>query len=177
VLVVFGLTLWNWLYPFLRLESQLLNYAAFSALCLSIWLGLYPALTIRRDGLRVLTSMSVILVGLLALPLACIAAGATAVSLLSEPDPGLEVLASVPMGNQVVVIHRTNCGAPCAFGIGVRRERRILPGLLRVQQLPGFYPADTASYTVVDAHTIEISVPDYAPHRRSPVASRVYHLP
>jgi hypothetical protein len=60
---------------------------------------------------------------------------------------------SLPHGGALVV-YRTNCGATCDFGIVVRQERALIPGLLLVRNVYGKYPAHDA--------LVEITAPDRA---------------
>lgn len=55
-------------------------------------------------------------------------------------------------------LYRTNGGATTAFGVVIRQERTVLPGLLHVRPLDDIYPCSSLDATAVD-HGVAISVP------------------
>jgi hypothetical protein len=90
-------------------------------------------------------------------------------------DRSFEALGVVPVEGGRVSIYRTNCGATCNYGVAVRQERSLLPGVLLVRRLPGFYPAYAATVETLGPRTVRVSVPPTG--RRSgsdTVRSRVY---
>jgi len=92
-------------------------------------------------------------------------------------NSAFEPIASVPMGGYSVGIYRTNCGAPCSFGIYPLQEKQIMPGILLVRALPGFEPADKAAFKVIGKDALLLQVPEYFDGEvRTPARSRVYHL-
>jgi len=74
---------------------------------------------------------------------------------ISAPDPSFLPLhrLSLPAGGSLVV-YRTDCGAPCSFGIVVRQERALVPGLLLVR--------DVYAHDDIDDASVEIMTPEWA---------------
>jgi len=81
-------------------------------------------------------------------------------------DPGFEYLHSTQLSRSRVAAYRTNGGATTSFGIVVRHEKPILPGVYRVEEIFHSYPAFEADVTVVGENEVKISVPPYGPARQ-----------
>lgn len=165
----------NWHYEVLRFSSPTLN-----ALALLGGLGLTVValvIAVRRFSGWMRASA----VGLLLVPLAysLFFGGFVTVHLLrllSEGgvDAGFEPLGAVPVEQGRVSVYRTNCGATCSFGVAVRHERRLLPGVLLVRRLEGFYPAYQADFEALGPRTIRVSVPAYGRDAADSARSRTY---
>ena len=77
-----------------------------------------------------------------------------------------EDLSFVPIGEAAfdsyrVRMYRTDCGATCAYGVAVRQERKILPGIALVRQLSGFYPEEHVDYAIVGPNQLVINGREY----------------
>jgi hypothetical protein len=168
-------------FPFVRFSNAFANVAVGTLSFLLPFLAAFFAFVIPKRWLT-----TVIVVALL-LPLLC----ASAVGLLfgglsivdmfrTGSDASFERIASAPMIGYSVGIYRTNCGAPCSYGIYPLQEKQIVPGILLVRPLPGFDEADAATYKVIGQDTLLINVPpyvdDYHPWASIPARSKTYHL-
>jgi hypothetical protein len=83
--------------------------------------------------------------------------------LVSDVDYSFERLRQEQVAKQAFGVFRTNGGATTSFGIVVRRERVIIPGLLAVKEICSCYPADDVRLMRVNAHTLRCAFPAYSP--------------
>ena len=158
------LVLLNWRSPILRLEPAYLNNVAFAATCLSPWLAVYLVGGFRNAAARIALRTIFLWAGVVLLPLA----------IGSLIGGGRGHLGTINTGRHIVKLYETNCGAPCSFGVAVRQERRLIPGVLLVRDLHGFYPAAAPTYTVINPDSIRVDVPAYG--GSDPARSRAYRL-
>jgi hypothetical protein len=159
------LVMLNWLSPFLRLEPGYLNKLVFGATCLSPWFALLLVRPFRHPAARITLRTLSIGAGVALFPLA--------VGSL-YPVGFTADLGTIDTGRHTVKLYETNCGAVCSFGVAVRQEKRLIPGIVLVRDLAGFYPAATPTYAVINRDSIRIDVPPYA--GRVPARSRAYRL-
>jgi hypothetical protein len=158
------LVLLNWRRPFLRLEPAYLNNVVFGATCLSPWLAVYLVGRLPHAAARIALRTIFICAGVVLFPLA----------MGSLMGSGWSDLGTIETGRHIVKLYETNCGAPCSFGVAVRQERRLIPGVVLVRDLYGFYPAAWPTYTVINPDSIRVEVPAYG--GRAPARSRTYRL-
>ena len=64
-------------------------------------------------------------------------------------NPAFERIHRIDFNNYQVSIYRTNGGAMTSFGVIIRQEKIILPGILLVKNLFRKYPASDAQYKKV----------------------------
>jgi hypothetical protein len=130
---------------------ELESWKAQKVLVLLFWLSpfalLILALNVRRSLWR---WFAIIATGLLmvvaVLPASCTAFDVV-LSLPTEPsDPGFDPVLRQRNGSSDLVLYRTNCGATCSYGLVLRQERRIVPGLRIARRLADWYPAYTATH-------------------------------
>jgi hypothetical protein len=170
-LAVVGLAILDWMRPYLAFRSHVANGLAFAVIMLvAPWGAVAFARDLSNKWPRRVGTIATEVVAIVALPLvlfgACDAAAAP-----------WERISTIETGRHTVAIYLTNCGVPCSFGLVVRQEREILPGVLIVRDLDNFYPyyprADPETEILgPDALRITLSEDgDWAPGR-----SRVYHL-
>lgn len=76
-------------------------------------------------------------------------------------DPAFETVSSTNVGSARVVIYRTNGGATTAFGIVVRAEKVILPGVYLGHDLLNIYGADNVGISLVSSNSIKIDSIDF----------------
>jgi hypothetical protein len=91
-------------------------------------------------------------------------------------DPGFEYLHSISLPKSRVAAYRTNGGATTSFGIVVRQETPILPGVYRVEEIFHAYPGFEADMTVVGENEVKISVPPYGSARQLVAQESVVRL-
>ena len=127
---------------------------------------------VRRGRWRIAATLSMgLLVMLSLLPAACAALEVTDVS--RDKDFGFEPVWRQQRGVSELVLYRTNCGAPCSFGLVLRQERRIVPGVRAVRRLDGWYPADSATLSPISSNRVRIEVPPYGYKRPNPIIDTV----
>jgi hypothetical protein len=180
-LLVFVLLQADSYYPFVRFTNAFADVAVGTLSFLLPFLAAFFALIIPRRWLT-----TVIALALLS-PLLCLSAVGLLLGSLSiadafrtGSDASFERIASAPMVGYSVGIYRTNCGAPCSYGIQPLQEKQIIPGIVLVRALPGFDQAGEATCKVIGQDTLLINVPpyvdDYHPSESIPARSRTYHL-
>ena len=74
-------------------------------------------------------------------------------------DPIFEFLNSTPIRGCRLAVYRTNLGATTAYGIVVRQEMTVVPGLLVVKRVYAF-PGSEAQVSPVGEDAVSISSPD-----------------
>jgi hypothetical protein len=176
LLVIYALVIANWTWPIIRFTSPTLNALVLLAAFVLPWIALvcatrFPSLWARGAAMVVLAPL------LLYTAFFGFFLVLNLVDLVKDGrDPSFAPLAAVAMDGYRVGLYRTNGGATTSFGVAVRQERQLAPGLLLVRQLHGFYPASEARYEVLARDRIRVSVPEYTPDRPETAESRVYRL-
>jgi len=180
-LLVFVLLQANGSFPIVRLSSDSANYAVGTLSFILPFLTAFFAFVVPK---RWLTSALIVV---FLLPILCFSAVGLFFEALMARDvwrtglnPSFERISTVPLAGYSVGIYRTNCGAPCSYGIYPLQEKQIIPGILLVRQLDGFGDAGEATYKVIGPDTLMLSIPAYVDNDRPwesiPARSRVYHL-
>jgi hypothetical protein len=129
---------------------------------------------IRRSRLRVATILvSSVLAALSSLPAGCAALdvssmGAEASDLGFEP----KLHQSTPAGDDLV-LYRTNCGVPCSFGLVLRQERRLVPGVRVARVIAEWYPADSATLTFLSPQLVRLDIAPYGSRRQTSIVQNV----
>jgi hypothetical protein len=152
-LAAFWLALANWFHPVLRLAMDYANCVALWLLLLLPWgaaIVAFARITGRTRWLVLALTIPAIVVG--AVPFAM-----TSLDLLVTPvgesDGIYTPIGRLPLPHGgTLVIYRTNCGAMCDYGVVVRQERTLVPGLLLVRNIYQRYHAQDAA--------VEILAPD-----------------
>ncbi len=162
-LALFVLIQADGLYPVLRLEGAATNQIVGAASFLLPFLALKHALNVPR---YTLTKVAVT-IALMPLLFASIFAGFVEVYsasevLLTGSNPTFELLARTSMDGYSVAAYRTNCGAPCSFGVYLLQERPIFPGVLLVRALDSFDSADGASFEKLGGNRLRVNVRKYS---------------
>lgn len=169
---IYLLVLLNVFYPAVRLNFAAANYGAF-ALAQFIPIRILTTARLGAGWRR----WSALVVGTLllvpAFPLGLGAAGCAVLS-LSE-DRSFERQQTMPTDFGTVTIYRTNGGATTAFGIVVRQECRVVPGLLVVRQLAHGYPADESHIELQSRGAVHIVFVDNG-ERPAARNDRIVHL-
>jgi ABC-type sulfate transport system permease component len=96
-----------------------------------------------------------------ALPLVVVGFHLLSLTAANGIDSGFELINAVPIDGGRIAVYRTDGGALTSFGIVVRQERLVVPGVLVVRKLCGGYPAKEAQVTVEPSGWASIHVPDY----------------
>jgi len=143
---------------------------------LLFWLSplilLVLAAQVRKGRWRIAATLSTgLLVIVSLLPAGCAALEVTDVS--RDKDFGFEPVWRQQRATSELVLYRTNCGAPCSFGLVLRQERRIVPGVRAFRRLDGWYPADSATVSPISSNTLRIEISPYGYKRPNPIIDTV----
>jgi hypothetical protein len=159
LLLAFFLAKANWDHPVLRFDSPMANHLVL-ALALftpvAAFIVTWRATHGWRRAVALLALAPLLLIGSIAGAVIVLDTVFGAAELWAGQDGALEVWGIQEIGATRVVAYRTNCGATCAYGIQLRVERRIVPGLRLVRSEGSWYPADDA--TLVKRGTNEVFV-------------------
>jgi hypothetical protein len=136
-----ALFLWQLRHPAIRFSSPLVNFVIGSALAFVLPWGAARMLWSagRRHWSRVIR---VCIVALL-IPYSLIALVGSAMSAFAfrgGHDLSFDRVAELPWDGTFVRLYRTDGGATTDYGIVVRHERGIVPGIMLVRTLDLFYP-------------------------------------
>ena len=80
---------------------------------------------------------------------------------LGNKDYSFEKISTHKIGQNHISVFRTSGGATTSFGIVIRQENTILPGLLYTKRLYSRYKAYTAIISKVDQDKIKCIIPEY----------------
>ncbi|MEA2165094.1 MAG: hypothetical protein QOK37_3221 [Thermoanaerobaculia bacterium] len=176
LLAAFVLVLANWSHPVVRLEPAWINPPALLTAFTLPWLATVSLMkAVRTAWDRVL--MVCVLLPFTLYTLTCGPfIGMEAVdSLRDRSNPGFEFVRSEAVFPGRISLYRTNGGATTSFGIAVRHELRIVPGVVLVRELEGFYPAFDGTVAVLSPNRVRVTVPGYEGQRPDP-ETREYRL-
>jgi hypothetical protein len=154
---------WNWMHPVLRFTDPLANRVALLLLLLIPWLGvwlIWSYLGVWRRAVFVGALLPFLayntfcagLVGIFDLPFA----------LVSPSSLGFDPVDRVAFPHSAAVLYLTDCGATCSWGLELRHELQILPGLLLVRDVAGWYPAHKAVLRRVGPWELDVVIAPYA---------------
>ena len=159
------------------LGIELESWKAQKVLTLLFWLSplalLVLAMQVRRSlwGWLAIIATSLLTIGSV-IPAGC--AGLEVGFMPAEhSDPSFEPMLRQRSGSTDLVVYRTNCGAPCSFGLVLRQERRILPGVRIARRLANWYPAASATLTPLSPQLIRVQVAPYGDRRPDPIVQDV----
>lgn len=154
--------------PVLRLASAVANALAFLGASALPWAALVAGQRVLRGRASAAHALLLAPVLLGTIPLgtcALLTAGDTA---RRGVDHSFAPRRTLRLGPARVRVYRTNCGAPCDFGVVVRHERALLPGLLLVRDVGRWYHAQDATVRPIPGG-IEVTVVPTDPRYRVPV--------
>lgn len=165
--VVYAIGMYNAWSPSVRFASALANWIALGGMQL-IPIALF-ALSLSTGALwtRALRAIALIPIVVVAAIFASCAAFEGASIVARGTSPSFERLSSIPFSNGGLTAYRTNGGAMTSFGIVVRQECVLLPGILRVRDVWSAYPAYEVSMRRIGADRFQFSTPAYGKRRRT----------
>ena len=144
---VFGLELASW-------RAQSVLYLLF---CLVPIAMVVLTFRVRRGAPRVIAvTVAVLLAVLGLLPATC--AGLELTYLGYPANPFFEPIGRLPFLRGELVLYRTDCGAPCTFGLVLRQERQVLPGIREARDLASWSDADTATMTLLSPGLVRVEL-------------------
>jgi hypothetical protein len=133
-------------FPVLRFSSGAANQIAFVASCGLPWIAFVFGFSLQNARTRWMVCIAIVPTLLWSV----VAAGGT----LIAAGTGFQPVNRMKAGPSAIAIYRLNGGATTDFGLLIRQERRVLPGLELVKNLDLFYPAYSASSEIVGPNTI-----------------------
>ena len=156
VLVSFLLIILNYYYPIFRFTNLLANYFGGLIFCLSPMFLFYNSAYLSHNFLELLSAIIFIPLSLLFLVILLFVIIDISNKIMKGKDYSFENIHKIMTGDFDIKIYRSNGGATTAFGIIVRQEREILPGLLLVKELYPKYDCDDIKYKMDDKKTLLI---------------------
>lgn len=159
----------NWWFEWLRFSSPRANHLFMAAVLLLpvilfIMVHRLPSLKIRTIGIVLM--FPILLVSILLLT------GWAFMMTMWVPgvwqkdvDYSFEKIRQEVISGNNYSIFRTNWGATSSFGIVVRREVKVLPGLLRVKRVCECYPANEVQLLKNEKGSFECLFPPYGTKR------------
>jgi uncharacterized SAM-binding protein YcdF (DUF218 family) len=166
----------NWTWPTFRFASPVANTSVLLVGFLLPWLAAWYAVRLPHRWAQILVLMGLLPLLLYTSFFGFFASMHLASVVESGEDTSFQLLERAPYNGSHVAIYRTNGGATTSFGISVRHERKLLPGLLLVRQLGGFYPASEAVYEFPSTEQIRVSVGAYREDSPDSAGTRVFDL-
>jgi hypothetical protein len=149
----------NWRSPTVRMSAGWLNPVVFLVAMALPTVGLVVVWSLRgptphKEHVRRALAMA------LCLPAIVVSAPLMFLATLDLAFGGVahDPIGRVAVGDSRVVVYRTDGGATTAFGILVRQEHEILPGVLRVAELASAYRAAHARVEVLDRDHVRLTV-------------------
>ncbi len=151
----------NWISPTLRFDSQLANQVAFLVAMLVplLAVAVEPGVASHADAW--LTRLPLIPFALVGVLMSLPSAVGIYETARDGADPSFTAIAHYDDAPLQFTVYRTKCGVTCSYGIVVRAESRLLPGLLFVRNVFKAYPADTAAVRPLAGHRLEVAVPSH----------------
>jgi hypothetical protein len=143
--------------PVIRLSSALANAVVFLGASALPWVALASGQRVLRGWASAAHALLLAPVLLFTLPLGTCALLTAGAATPRGVDPSFEPRHTLDIGPSRVRVYRTNCGATCDFGVVVRHERPLAPGLLVVREVGNWYHAYDATVRPV-AGGVEVTV-------------------
>jgi hypothetical protein len=106
--------------------------------------------------------------GLLPFVFVAVLSGVVSVFALVFP-PAIDRVQTIDLGLTTIAAYQTNGGATTSFGMIVRQEMRVVPGVLLIRVLAHEYPAERVLIERTSDRTIRLTFPAYGDRRPQPV--------
>jgi MFS family permease len=143
---------------FLRAVNPSVNYLIYSLFCFLVPISIISAGLSARASRKWLFVLSLVLAIAISIPTGFLGALAFDEALRIKRlghDPSLQLIKDVADSEYRYRLYRTNCGATCAFGLELRKERNIPFGLKIVRPVWSFYGAEDGELSISESE-IEI---------------------
>lgn len=153
----------NVMFPTVLFEDGRLNRTV-CAIAQIVPITAWTYIVLRWNGWRLVCGG----IGLLPVVLlaTCVAIGSLADNAF---EPGFDRTHHIELGWTQVAAYQTNGGATTSFGMNVRQERRLFPGVLLVRELANVYPAYSVTIERPSNRIIRLTFPPYDGRRPTPV--------
>jgi len=159
----------NWWFEWLRFSSPRMNYLFMAAvflipIILILIVTRFPNQKISNIGTLIMLPFTLSSILLLAGWIFLMIVWIPEVW-LKDVDFSFEKIRQDVVNDEKYAIYRTNGGATTSFGITVRRETKVLPGLLQVKRICECYPADDVQLLKRNAESLDCIFPPYGTKR------------
>jgi hypothetical protein len=170
----YGAGVGNLALPTIRLRFQVANYLFFALIQLIPLILVVVALRWRGWGRYVLVGFGMLLM-IPATPLGLGAAACAVESIADGADLSFERINAMKTPRGAIGVYRTNGGATTSYGIVLRQECQIAPGILVVRNVGREYPAHTVQLENLGEDVVRASFPPYG-DQRSQLTVQILHL-
>jgi hypothetical protein len=175
--ILYALLIANWWSGGVRFSSPRLNYlfmaAAFCSPLLAAWIAITAANRLWRLSLAVIAPIALVSAALSAGTVFMLVLWVPDV-LLRDVDRSFQRMREQRVGDETLAVFRTNGGATTDYGVVVRRETVLLPGLRFVTPLCASYPADDVRLSRVGTTTTRCEFPS---DPNQPAGARTIDVP
>jgi hypothetical protein len=151
----------NWRAEVMRFESPAVNYVVM-LIGLAVPIALVPlAFGFKGWGRKIVGAIF----PLLLIPLSLLLGMFSWIMLADISNTGIdssfERLECIQLPHSRVTVYRTNGGATTDFGVALRHEMTLLPGVLLVRRIESLYPAYEAKVTTSGGNIVKVVVAPY----------------
>lgn len=174
---VYALGMLNWSTPVLRFSAPLANALTLALLQLIPFTLLAMATSADSRRARILWYVGLTPLALCAALLGSCAALQSASIVHHGLDSSFERIEVMPLESGRLAFYRTNGGATTSFGVSVRWECGLVPGLLWVRDVWEAYPAYRASAEVLGRDRIRFTTPPYEDRRPGEIVELISFSP
>jgi hypothetical protein len=137
-------------------ESPIVNELLYILFWVAILFLFIESLSLKNLFARILLSILFGIVALIGFVFVFFSAFEIINLATSDKNLSFECIHQINYQNENIKVYRTNGGATTDFGIVVRSERKILPGILLVNEFIHSYPMDTVSLEVANNSILKI---------------------
>ncbi len=147
----------NWRYPFIRTSSPIFNTCAMLVASLLPWFMLIQALKIEPISLRPGIAGLSAIAGVALLPFIIFMIFDIADFTTNDDiDMGFIPVSTVEMNGTRICAYQTDGGATTDYGLVVRQELRVVPGIYLVRDLYSEYHSPGGRLEVADSEHIKV---------------------
>jgi hypothetical protein len=152
-------TVINFFIPIIRFDYALLNYLAVIFAMLIPLILIFNGLRFQETWLKLGGMFLFIPLALGSLLFAAIVGFGTIFIIQDGHDASFERIKSIQLQSSNLVVYRTNGGATTDYGLVIRQQKQILPGLSFVRDLHNQYRCyDVPQYKMLNESSIELDL-------------------
>lgn len=151
LLAVFGLVWFNWTIPVLRFTSPAANLAFFALALLLPTVAAVLAWRVRPRHARLVAMCTLVPVAVGTLLLDVVVALMLVTTIQQREEPGFALVRELVVDGRDLHVYRTSGGATRGYGVIVRQELPMLPGVRLVREVYRRYPAEDATIEATTA--------------------------
>lgn len=139
----------NYIYPVIRFDSRLLNNVFGMFVLLIPIILIIKGFGFRSRAAKIINTLIWVIPSLLGVLISIMI-----IPLLSANS--FEPIKSLSLNHSNIVAYRTNGGGATSFGIKVRQEKNIIPGIKLVKTVYSQYPKDNVDMIKTGENSFEI---------------------